>query len=216
VSAAWSARAPRPGDDEGCLARARRAAELAVEHAERSAEEAPKLLRVINKHVTGLCRDTWRCVPPGLSAADAARVRAEHPIWRAVIDMPSCRGWTRLMWAAKDGNITILRSLCDWHAGLEVRSTYGATALLRASGNGHMDCVRELISHGADVNTADINGISPLMYASMHDNIDDVRALLAAGADKRRMDISGITAHTYSVAGGPNGAAIRALLDSAP
>ena len=98
VRAAWSARAPRPGDDEGCLARARRSAELAVEHAERNAEEAPKLLCIINKRVTGLCRDTWRCVPPGLSAADAARVRAEHPIWRAVIDLPHGRyGWTRLM-----------------------------------------------------------------------------------------------------------------------
>ena len=29
----------------------------------------------------GLCRETWRCIPAGLSAADADRVRRDHPLW---------------------------------------------------------------------------------------------------------------------------------------
>ena len=150
VRAAWSARGPRPGDDEGCLARARRSAELAVELAERNAEEAPKLLHIINKRVTGLCRDTWRCVPPGLSAADAARVRAEHPIWRAVIDLPhGSNGMTRLMCAAQEGKLTIVRSLCDWHAGLEVRDSNGRTALYYAYFHCRTGCALELIARGA-------------------------------------------------------------------
>ena len=186
VRAAWYARAPLKGDDEGCLARARRSAELAFEHAESNAEEAPKLLHIIYKRVTGLCRDTWRCVPPGLSAADAARVRAEHPIWRAVIDLP-CRGiMTRLMLAAAEGKLTIVRSLCDWHAGLDVQVECGRTALYYACWYGHADCARELIARGADVNVGTIYGNTPLMYASEFGHIDIVRQLLAAGADKRR------------------------------
>jgi hypothetical protein len=215
VSDAWSARGPRPGDDEGCLARARRSAELAVEHAESNAKEAPKLLRIISKRVTGLCRDTWRCVPAGLSAAEAARVRAEHPIWRAVIDLPFRTGFTRLMWVAREDSMICLRSLCDWHAGLDVQNG-SATALHNASREGHMDCVRELIARGADVNVATSYSYTSLVFACNNGHIDIVRLLLAAGADKRRVGDDGQTAHSLAGTFGGNSAAIRALLDAAP
>jgi ankyrin repeat protein len=165
--------------------------------------------------LTGVCRDTWRCVPPGLSAADADRVRAEHPIWRAVIDLPGCTGWTRLAWAADRGKVTRVRSLCDWHAGLEVKEPGGWTALHFATYNGRTDCARELIARGADVNTASRDGKTPLMYASMFGFIDIVRLLLAAGADKRRVDSYGQIAHNV-VDYRRNPEAIRALLDAAP
>ena len=174
------------------------------------------LLSIVNKRVTGLCRDTWRCVPPGLSAADADRVRAEHPIWRAVIDLPNRDGWTRLMFAAVDYKLTIVRSLCDWHAGLEVRDLDGVTALHWACYYDRADCARELIARGADVNVGTTNGFTPLMHACSSGYIDIVRLLLAAGADKRRVDYGGDTAH--SLAGDVRGdaAAIRAALDAAP
>ena len=216
VRAAWSARGPRPGDDEGCLARARRSAELAAVRAERNAEKAPKLLRIISARVTGLCRDTWRCVPPGLSAADAARVRAEHPIWRAVIDLPGRYERTRLMLAADEGKLTIVRSLCDWHAGLEVSDWNGCTALHRACFRSRADCARELIARGADVNVATIYGDTPLMCACSSGRIDIVRQLLAAGADKRRVNSRGSTAYSLADYAGVNTAAIHAVLDTAP
>ena len=218
ASAAWAARPPRPDDDEGCLARARRSAQLAAEHAERKATEVPQLPHIISTRVTGLCRDTWRCVPAGLSAADAERVRAGHPLWRAIIDLPhGGMKWTRLMHAVIFNKLPRLHSLCDWHAGLEVRDACGRTALHHASSCGHTGCARELITRGADVNAATNNGITPLMLASWRGRIDAVRLLLIAGADKRRVDAEGRTAH--SEAGGYRGdntAAIRALLDAAP
>jgi hypothetical protein len=73
-----------------------------------------------------MCHDTWRCVPPGLSAADAARVRAEYPIWRSVIDVkygPS--HMTRLMWAVRNGKLALVRELCDWHADMEAADRDG-------------------------------------------------------------------------------------------
>ena len=166
----------------------------------------------------GLNRETWRCVPAGLSAADAERVRAGHPLWRAIIDLPyGGLKRTRLMYAVNNNKLACLRSLCDWHADLEVRDAYCRTALHHASFSGHTDCVRELIARGADVNAATNNGETPLMWASWQGRIDAVRLLLAAGADKRRVDVGGMTAH--SLAGKyyyDNGAAIRALLDASP
>ena len=184
LSAAWAARPPRPDDDEGCLARARRSAELAAEHAQRKAAEAPKLLRIINKRVTGLCRDTWTCVPPGLSAADADRVRAEHPIWRAIIDLK--HGWredTRLLWALREGKLARVRELCDWHADIEVADSFENTPLYAATILGHLDIVCYLLERGASVNAADCCHESSMHVASDHGRLDIVRELLAHGAD---------------------------------
>ena len=220
VSAAWAARPPRPDDDEGCLARARRSAKLALAHAERNAEEAPRLLFSISKHVTSLCRDTWRCVPAGLSAADAARVRAGHPIWRAVIDAPDAAAYapipqTRLMWAASNGNIACMLSLCEWHADVNACDVFGQTALHLASWRGQTDSVRELIAHGADVNAVTHSGNTPLIEASWWGRVDTVRLLLAAGADKRRHSVMGNTAYSRAGEYGGQAYAIRRLLDAA-
>ena len=41
----------------------------------------------------GLTRETWRCMPAGLGAADADRVRRDHPLWQAIIDLR--HGWQK-------------------------------------------------------------------------------------------------------------------------
>ena len=165
----------------------------------------------------GLNRETWRCVPAGLSAADADRVRAGHPLWQAIIDLRGISGWTRLTRAAYDGKIIRLRSLCDWRAGIEVRDSNDRTALISASIYGRIHCARELIARGADVNAEDTFGFTSLMIVSLGGHIDTVRLLLAAGADKRRVSSVGGDGHTaHAMAQGRNAAAIRALLDAAP
>ena len=76
LSAAWAARAPRPDDDDKCLGKIRAAAEYAAGEAWMLVYSLDLL--TIARYATVLCRDTWRCVPPGLSAADADRVRAQR------------------------------------------------------------------------------------------------------------------------------------------
>jgi len=50
-----------------------------------------------------LCRETWRCVPPGLTEAEADCVRRGHPIWSRLINVRGGTGatsGTRLHWAS--------------------------------------------------------------------------------------------------------------------
>ena len=62
----------------------------------------------------GLSRETWTAVPAGLSAADADRVRADHPIWPRIINLRHGM-WkeTRLGWAARSRKLVRLRELCE-------------------------------------------------------------------------------------------------------
>ena len=181
----------------------------------------------------GLNRETWRCVPPGLSAADADRVRAGHPLWQAIIDLKHGElSATRLMMAARNWRLDRVRSLCDWRANIEAQNARGWTALHYASRFGSMYCLQELIDRGANVNAPDVDGLTPLMIASFYSDIPlaaVVRALLAAGGDKRLASLAGSTARDFAltVSYNPGGLAdppdpkklgsqIIALLDAAP
>jgi hypothetical protein len=74
----------------------------------------------------GLCRETWRCIPAGLSAADADRVRRDHPLWQAIIDLEHGEDKeTRLFRAARKGNLSRVRELCDWRADVEAADKNG-------------------------------------------------------------------------------------------
>jgi hypothetical protein len=161
----------------------------------------------------GLCRETWRCIPTGLSAADADRVRRDHPLWQAIIDLK--HGWykrTRLIQAASKGDFARVRELCDWRADVEARDREGQTALALASGPACADCARELINRKADLNATSISGLTPLMIAILYQRVDTVHLLLAAGADKRRVDVHGETAWHLSY----SQPILRALLDATP
>jgi hypothetical protein len=169
----------------------------------------------------GLCRETWRCIPPGLSAADANRVRRDHPLWQAIIDLKHGEyKQTRLSSAALEGHLMRVRELCDWRADIEAATVNGATPLRYACVNGHLAVVRELLARGANVNAATNVGTTPLIQACWFGHIEVVRALLAAGADKRLMLHSGSTAAslagTYATAPPCSRAAILALLAAAP
>ena len=171
----------------------------------------------------GLNRETWRCIPAGLSASDADRVRRDHPLWQAIIDLKHGGGaWktTRLGWAAYYGHLARVRELCDWRADIEAADKDGYTPLYYASFRGHLDIVRELLARGANVNAVSNEGYTPLVSSSCWGHVEVVRALLAAGADKRRVNNFGETA--VSLAGTEHGttpatrAAILALLAAEP
>ena len=136
---------------------------------------------------TGLNRETWRCVPPGLSAEEADRVRAGHPIWSRIINM-RFRKWgempaTRLSWAALAGNLARVRELCEWGADIEAADEFGCTPLYCASYNGHLDVVRELLARGANIEATTNDGYTSLLIASQEGYLDVVRELLARGAN---------------------------------
>ena len=172
----------------------------------------------------GLNRETWRCIPAGLSAADADRVRRDHPLWQAIINLQHGQYQrTRLGMAAASGVLARgvlarVRELCDWQADIEATDCFNHTPLVSASYYGHHEVVRELLSHGADANAADRFGHTALIWSSSFGHVEVVRALLAAGADKHRVSLGGSTATSMASDCGKPGsrAAILALLAAAP
>ena len=142
----------------------------------------------------GLCHETWRCIPAGLSAADADRVRRDHPLWQAIIDLKHgeyCM--TRLSWAAYKGKLPRVRELCDWRADQEAADKDGRSPLYRASENGNLDVVRELLARGANIEAATSIGVTSLIVASFKNRLDVVRELLARGAIIEAAAYSGAT-----------------------
>jgi hypothetical protein len=169
----------------------------------------------------GLNRETWRCIPAGLSAADADRVRRDHPLWQAIINLKhGALKQTRLCLAARSGHLARVRELCDWRADIEATDCYDFTPLVSASYNGHHEVVRALLSRGANANAVASYGNTALIWSSYFGHVEVVRALLAAGADKHRVSRDGLTATliaTYANVNHPGSrAAILALLAAAP
>jgi hypothetical protein len=167
----------------------------------------------------GLNRETWRCIPAGLSAADADRVRRDHPLWQAIINLKhGAFKQTRLCWAARCGHLARVRELCDWRADVEATDYYNNTPLITAIDYGHLDVVHELLYRGADANAANCNGWTSLIWSSYFGHVEVVRALLAAGAEKHHVSRDGHTATSLASDFGKPGAraAILALLAAAP
>jgi hypothetical protein len=201
------ARRPRPADDDEAYERRLKLTDVigfvALNGYSREASRC-----------AGLNRETWRCIPAGLSAADADRVRRDHPLWQAIIDLKhGAFKRTRLGSAARSGRLARVRELCDWRADIEATDCYNHTPLMTASIYGNLEVVCELLSHGANVNAASIYGYTALMLSSINGNIEVVRALLAAGAEKHHVNASGDTAAAVARNGPPGSrAAILALL----
>ena len=158
----------------------------------------------------GICRETWTCIPTGLTSAEAARVRRDHLLWQAIVDLPlgrvvrtpswdrawfiECTGGlelTRLMRAARRGDAVRVAELCAWNADVEVVDGSGRCALAHAA-NAAAACA--LLCAGARVEGA--GSPRPLLVASAQGRSDVVRALLAAGADPDRVSSGGATART--------------------
>jgi hypothetical protein len=171
------------------------------------------------ERLAATCRGTWRYVPTGLSAADADRVRCNHPLWKAIINLKhGGLKETRLFRAARRGNLARVRELCDWRADVEAADYNNLTPLVRASYNGHHEVLCELLSHGANVNAVSSYGYTALMRSSSCGHVEVVRVLLAAGADKHHVSRGGRTATSVARDCDNPGAraAILALLAAAP
>jgi hypothetical protein len=142
----------------------------------------------------GLCRETWRCIPVGLSAADADRGRRDHPLRQAIINLKHGKyKATRLDLDACAGRLSCVCELCVWRADIEAADKYGRTPLFNASQSGHPDVVCELLSRGANIEAAADRGATSLFVASHGGYLDVARELLARGANIEAAMIDGVT-----------------------
>jgi uncharacterized protein len=108
-------------------------------------------------------------------------------------------GWlTPLMLAAREGDVTLSRSLLDAGADLNAVAGDGKTALALAIFNGNYDAASFLVDRTADVNQADAQRFTPLFWAVDRRNMETapnfpwmvtadpmplIRKLLDAGAN---------------------------------
>jgi hypothetical protein len=132
----------------------------------------------------GLCRETWRFIPAGLSAADADRVRRDHPLWQAIIDLRHGKyKSTRLDLAALKGSLNCVRELCDWRADIEAVDKDGRTPLWNASSFGRLAVANEPLARSANIEVEKDDGATSLFVASQNDHFAVARELLARGAN---------------------------------
>lgn len=81
-------------------------------------------------------------------------------------------GMTPLLYAARDGNVDLARTLLDAGADLERSEGNAITPLLMALINGHVEVAHLLLDRGADVNARDFYGRTPLFAAVEYRNLD--------------------------------------------
>ncbi|XP_020951844.1 ankyrin repeat domain-containing protein 29 isoform X3 [Sus scrofa] len=86
-------------------------------------------------------------------------------------------------WAARRGNLTLLRLLLNsGRVDVDCRDSHGTTLLMVASYAGHIDCVKELVLQGADINLQRESGTTALFFAAQQGHNDVVRFLFEFGA----------------------------------
>ena len=134
----------------------------------------------------GLCRETWRWVPPSMSPADAARMRRDSALWQAIIDLPHRFRHTRLMMASMRGDSVRIRELCEWHANVNsvLPTSAGFIGLYMACLRERTRAFTELGKHGAEVSRQATSHLGPLAFAVASGSVKCVRLLLAAGAGR--------------------------------
>jgi hypothetical protein len=99
-----------------------------------------------------------------------------------------------LMKAARNGNLSTVRTLLAKGAKIDYQDKVGTTVLMRASGNGHLEIVRLLLAKGARTDLRGSSGGTALIWASQQGHVKIVQDLLAKGVKINRQNISGDTA----------------------
>jgi ankyrin repeat protein len=87
-----------------------------------------------------------------------------------------------LVTAAKDGDLSTVRTLITRRVNVNEPARDGSTALLWAAYHSNLDMAKALIAAGANANTPNRYGITPLLQAARSGDAAFVGALLKAGA----------------------------------
>ena len=108
--------------------------------------------------------------------------------WNILDDDGEAVTYTPLIWAAKKGNMPLVKLLRSTnsegvpYSEINKKNNHGTTALWMASSNKRTDVVLELISKGADPNICNNNGDPPLIPSAHMGTIMIARILIDAGA----------------------------------
>lgn len=121
-------------------------------------------------------------------------------------------GWTALMEAAAQGNLTTLQNLLTKKPNVNAQAIDGSTALRAAIYYGHVDVVNALVAHGADVNLRDETGRTALSDAVLEGHAAIASLLLQKGADPNVKTAFGEPLLTRAAMQSDEGL-VRALLD---
>lgn len=121
-------------------------------------------------------------------------------------------GWTVLMWAADEGNESLVAELLARGARLEQTDSLGNTALLRAAISGHADCLERLLIARANprcsstgVVDVECEGKTAAMWAAGRGREDCLRILLDAGIGADEQAPNGSTAAMWAARSGEEG-----------
>jgi uncharacterized protein len=97
----------------------------------------------------------------------------------------SARGFTLVIGAIVDGNLSLLRLLCELGAPLTAVAVNERllTPMYIAAYLGHVDIIRALFESGVDVNERSIHGRTPLLIAACTGRVNVLRLLHNLGAD---------------------------------
>src|SRR5215831_7088056 len=90
---------------------------------------------------------------------------------------------TELHRAARQGDLTALRSRLQQGADPNASGALGRTPLLEAVRAGQTEAVRLLLGAGAKVNVPSLDGRTPLIEAAAQGDIDAAKLLIDGGAD---------------------------------
>jgi uncharacterized protein len=107
-------------------------------------------------------------------------------------------GWTRLMYAAAEGNAEHVQLLLNKSATVEARNPEGWTALMLAAYYGHNGITQALIDRGADVNARSDRKTTPLIAAAGQGHSEIVQLLLSHRAYPNARDNEGKSALDYA------------------
>jgi ankyrin repeat protein len=112
----------------------------------------------------------------------------------ADVNLADKNGQTRLMLAARDGDLPAVQALLSNGTDVNVADEDGWTALMSAAENGHLTTVRALLGvSGINIDAQKSDGVTALYLAAANGKDDIVKALINKGADVNITDNYGRT-----------------------
>lgn len=110
------------------------------------------------------------------------------------LNYPDPKGETVVSWAAKTGNLELLKLAVQFGGSIAIKDKL-ACVIHYAVGSGNYAMIRYLHSIGADINAEDVNGNTPLEWASGRDyyGLEMMRLLIQLGANVNARNQAGKT-----------------------